>query len=622
MPKKHTVDELPSSLQDLERENQYLRDQLKIFEQKVYALTEPQSKYNIKSGKKDTYRFGLTSDLHLGSMYCNSEALVKFYKYCSEQGVTDFLCAGDLLDGGKIYKGQEFELREVGFERQLNALKEVVDQFPKKAKTYFITGNHDTSFSKEIGFNVGAHLEKELPNFHFVGRDVGQLIIETKSSDIRIALLHPAGGTAYALCFSEDTEILTEDGWIPFPELSRDVRVATLNQESRALEWQLPTAYTDEIYTGEMFHFKGNQYDHLVTPEHRFFARRPWDRWDSSGCTGSKKNTGPQMVSAKDIRGRDWVIPKSCSSYPSVDFEAPVGEDVLAFAELVGWYVAEGSRSDANQQIQIDQQDAENMESIIEVIGRCGMTHYKRPDMDRVVVSYRPFYRWIQENCPGKSDTKRVPRTILNSPPEILDAFMRGYLGGDGCLQERGWHSCTTVSKGLADDIQEIALRLGYAATIGSRPPQENLVICGTPVKTTLPSYQVSFNYRFLEPALSKPTSIGYSGRIYCVSVPNQIIMVRRNGKCSWSGNSYRPQKIIESWEGGKKPHLVCIGHYHKAEFIPKYRNVSCLQAGCFQNQTPFMQRLGTPAHVGGWIVSIAVGELYNKINAEFISFF
>ena len=75
---------------------------------------------------------------------------------------------------------------------------------------------------------------------------------------------------------------------------------------------------------------------------------------------------------------------------------------------------------------------------------------------------------------------------------------------------------------------------------------------------------------------------------------------------------SYRPQKIVESLEGGTKPDMLAIGHYHKADYIPSYRNVATLQVGTFQRQTPFMSRQGLAAHVGGWIVDVTVGDGHN----------
>lgn len=61
---------------------------------------------------------------------------------------------------------------------------------------------------------------------------------------------------------------------------------------------------------------------------------------------------------------------------------------------------------------------------------------------------------------------------------------------------------------------------------------------------------------------------------------------------------SYRAQKIVESYQGGEKPHVLIIGHYHKLGcFYP--RGVVCLLAGCVQDQTRFMRSRAIEAHVG-----------------------
>ena len=85
---------------------------------------------------------------------------------------------------------------------------------------------------------------------------------------------------------------------------------------------------------------------------------------------------------------------------------------------------------------------------------------------------------------------------------------------------------------------------------------------------------------------------------------------------------SYRMQKIIESLEGGTKPDLLAIGHYHKAEMLPNYSNVCGVQTGCFQWQSPFMARNALAAHVGGWIIDVTVGEDLLSVRGEFVAFF
>lgn len=67
---------------------------------------------------------------------------------------------------------------------------------------------------------------------------------------------------------------------------------------------------------------------------------------------------------------------------------------------------------------------------------------------------------------------------------------------------------------------------------------------------------------------------------------------------------SYRPQKIIESYEGGEKPSVVLFGHYHKLD-CNNIRNVWSVQTGCAQDQTPFMRKKSLEAHVGGAIIEM-----------------
>ncbi len=78
-------------------------------------------------------------------------------------------------------------------------------------------------------------------------------------------------------------------------------------------------------------------------------------------------------------------------------------------------------------------------------------------------------------------------------------------------------------------------------------------------------------------------------------------IRVMHPGGGSAYATSYTTQKIVESFQGGEKPHVLIVGHYHKMDFcIP--REVFAIQAGCTQDQTPFMRKNKLQAHVGGWV--------------------
>jgi hypothetical protein len=82
------------------------------------------------------------------------------------------------------------------------------------------------------------------------------------------------------------------------------------------------------------------------------------------------------------------------------------------------------------------------------------------------------------------------------------------------------------------------------------------------------------------------------------------ILAVVHPGGGSAYALSYSIQKIVESYEGGEKPHVALYGHYHKL-WSGLIRNVWVLQTGCTQDQTTFMRKKRLEAHVGGALVTL-----------------
>jgi len=86
---------------------------------------------------------------------------------------------------------------------------------------------------------------------------------------------------------------------------------------------------------------------------------------------------------------------------------------------------------------------------------------------------------------------------------------------------------------------------------------------------------------------------------------------------------SYTEQKIVESFQGGEKPHILLAGHYHK--YNQGYsREVHTVQTGCTQDQTPFLRKLKIQAHVGGTIIRFHqadTGEI-NRFQVEWMPFY
>lgn len=71
---------------------------------------------------------------------------------------------------------------------------------------------------------------------------------------------------------------------------------------------------------------------------------------------------------------------------------------------------------------------------------------------------------------------------------------------------------------------------------------------------------------------------------------------------------SYKVQKLVDGYPGGRKPALLIPGHWHvRGNF--EARSVEVLFPGCFEWQSIFMQRLGLTPAVGFHIIHCVFGD-------------
>jgi predicted phosphodiesterase len=109
-----------------------------------------------------------------------------------------------------------------------------------------------------------------------------------------------------------------------------------------------------------------------------------------------------------------------------------------------------------------------------------------------------------------------------------------------------------------------------------------------------------------LEDKIPKSEFLGeYNAR---VRLGDHVVMGLSHEGSSAYALSYSGQKRINALEGGSKPNILFNGHIHKMMYM-FYRNIHYFEAGCFQNQTPFMAMKGAPAMVGYWVIDMSMGR-------------
>lgn len=154
-------------------------------------------------GPENVICFGLIADTHIGSLYQRVDALRAYYAHCEGEGVETILHAGDVIDGWRVYKGQEFELipNARSWQEQRDMFADLAPR-SKHITTYFITGNHDQSFKKLVGLAVGDELQRARPDWKCLGQDAATIVLKTRGGlNYKAMLLHPNGGVAYALSY-------------------------------------------------------------------------------------------------------------------------------------------------------------------------------------------------------------------------------------------------------------------------------------------------------------------------------------------------------------------------------------------------------------------------------------
>jgi predicted phosphodiesterase len=157
--------------------------------------------------KADTLKFGVISDTHYGSKFCRPHEIAEFVEQAWDEGCQDILHCGDFIDGVKVYKGHEFEVVDASTSGQIDI---ALDSLPEidGLNYHFITGNHDESIRKQVGYEPGRMIEdraraQRRSDIHHLGAERAQVYYggDDEGEGVLLELMHPGGGQAYALSY-------------------------------------------------------------------------------------------------------------------------------------------------------------------------------------------------------------------------------------------------------------------------------------------------------------------------------------------------------------------------------------------------------------------------------------
>ena len=338
-------------------------------------------------------------------------------------------------------------------------------------------------------------------------------------------------------CYDDATEVLTHEGWKAWPAVSGEELFATRSIDG-SLEYQPALRRVRKPYRGHMIGFKGMSVDLLVTPDHRVLA---------SEMTTHTGRANPRF-SLRPAHSVLWRPHRHVStavwSGPQVEWLRFDGLSYPAkpVLRLVGLFIGDGQLP-AARHIQFNIRKPRQFAFLRESCAAAGLE--VKEWGSQLCVPLGDELRALFAAC-YRNREKVIPRRLLHFDRPLLAEVLEGLLASDGTtfIRKSGTRRETfdTTSRQLADDVQELALRLGTSATVRPHRPSRSDAHYGRK-----PRYRVViFSGRNARPALCRTRSDGdnqmgveeYDGEIHCVEVPNSTLYVRRNGFPVFCGNT------------------------------------------------------------------------------------
>jgi hypothetical protein len=161
-------------------------------------------------------------------------------------------------------------------------------------------------------------------------------------------------------------------------------------------------------------------------------------------------------------------------------------------------------------------------------------------------------------------------------------AFINGMLLGEGTKVDHSGTVIFSQRPGPVNDAFRLACFLeGIATTDRPTPDRPGIPVACRRVTV--------LKKRMRNVSSLKMTPLGEQS-VWCLRTGTGTWVMRQGTTITITGNSY---------QGGEKPNILCIGHFHK--FDHSYpREVTAIQVGCTEDQTPFMRKKEIQAMVGG----------------------
>lgn len=319
----------------------------------------------------------------------------------------------------------------------------------------------------------------------------------------------PFQGVILAHCFSDDTQLLTQNGWMGIDDIQRGDVIATLNRDTGEIEYQ--PALNKYVYdhVDEMYHMSSSASDHLVTANHKMIYQ----------SYGSYKE-----VLAEDFYVSGAKIPVS-GVHAREDSDYYSDDNELRFHV---WCVTDGHisyvKTDHSLSYRFIFKKERKIQRLLALLNELGMVPH--------VSTWSNESTCISISNVNPKFTKQFHEQHRSLSPRQTTILLEEWSNTDGTkathLSDDGFQLSTNVPF-HKDLIQELATVSGHKTT------------CVLSVKEGHdPVYMlcVRLNTTHVRCDSINKGTVSYTGKVWCLETENHTLIARRNGKIIITGNS------------------------------------------------------------------------------------
>lgn len=378
-------------------------------------------------------------------------------------------------------------------------------------------------------------------------------------------------------CYSEDTEVLTNKGWVAFKDMTNDYMVLTYDKEYKLMSYEEPNVMS-KVIDDNMIEIDHPNIKLKVTKDHRIFQSVPEKR-DYSFLTAAQLAGIDKIPKSKQNRFR---IPKyfigsektfenipllehskyinQGSNYKKEDklvtVTIPCNEDFMVIA---GAFISEGhtnhrEKYGSGSYCQITQDENSPLyRNVINALNNLGWKYRIHEDPRKPNIKWicfgggQCFVEYFDILFGKGSENKHLPSFFRYLPNEYLQVLIENLYLGDGSHSTTRKERYLSKSKRLLDEIQEVFILLGKNAsyTYDTKISQK----CSLE-ESTRDSWVIHRNKHIK--VLPKKLQT-----VYCTQTNNGVICVRYKGKTCWCGNCYKSDDKITDGSAKKFVEMI-----------------------------------------------------------------